>query len=83
MPFTFTILTMQNMRGYCERYSWILNKVGMGIETFDTWYKSDDKKTHVVIGILVWAKRDFNETWCAFSQNIIWKVQRMMAYVQN
>ncbi len=35
---------MQNMSDFCERYSWILNKVGMGIETFDTWYKSDDKK---------------------------------------
>ncbi len=35
---------MQNIRGHNELYSLILNKVDMGIEIFDTWYKSDDKK---------------------------------------
>ncbi len=83
MLFTFTAPAMQNIRGHNERYSWILNKLDTDIGIFDTWFMSDDKKTHVVIGTLVWAKRDLNETWCAFSQNIIWKVQRMMAYVQN
>ncbi len=83
MLFTFTAPAMQNMRGHNERYVWILKKLDTDIEIFDTWYKSDDKKTHVVIGMLVWAKWDFNESLCAFCQNMIWKVQRMMAYVQN